>query len=328
MSRTECFRLLGVDSDASFEAIRQAYKDLVRVWHPDRFQSDPELQRRAEQQLQRINEAYLAIKNSQFSTEPQPDPAPQPQPAEPAPPVHATPPSRGPDRPAWNLHYGWTLRAAWLGLVCLAPLVIGSLLLGVRRVPTLESLTPQGGPSTPGILMPSRFVSPFGDRPATADELSSWARDQARDIWKSLPKIGQSDDVVPRELPRRPDPATVTPDRPENGTELLRTRMSGGSELWILNPGNQDAVARLVESDTTASLRVVYIQAKSRVCIRHIAPGIYDLLAETGEDWDPAHLRFQNKRRALARTGPYQCMDVISSQGTYGPKFHIALGSR
>ena len=66
MSRTECFRLLGVDSDASFEATRQAYKDLVRVWHPDRFQSDPELQRRAEQQLQRINEAYLAIKNPQL----------------------------------------------------------------------------------------------------------------------------------------------------------------------------------------------------------------------------------------------------------------------
>jgi hypothetical protein len=151
------------------------------------------------------------------------------------------------------------------------------------------------------------------------------------DLWKSIPKIGERSSERMVEAAngagQHPNTAAVAPGTPLNGTELLRTRMSGGSELWVSNPMSQDAVAKLVESDTASPVRAIYIQAKNKVCIRHIAPGLYDLLAEVGENWDPDRVRFQTRRRALARNGPFQCFDVTSTRATWGPKYNIVLGT-
>jgi hypothetical protein len=57
------YEVLGLSPDASIEARRQAYKDLVKVWHPDRFSHDPRLQQKAQEKLQEINEAYEKIKS-------------------------------------------------------------------------------------------------------------------------------------------------------------------------------------------------------------------------------------------------------------------------
>src|SRR5262245_26883982 len=53
-----CFEILGCDQGATFEQVKRAYKDLVRVWHPDRFAHDPRLQQKAEEKLKEIDEAY------------------------------------------------------------------------------------------------------------------------------------------------------------------------------------------------------------------------------------------------------------------------------
>ena len=34
------FRVLGLEAGSTPEQVRQAYKDLVKVWHPDRFDDD------------------------------------------------------------------------------------------------------------------------------------------------------------------------------------------------------------------------------------------------------------------------------------------------
>jgi curved DNA-binding protein CbpA len=57
------YEILGLSQDASIEARKQAYKDLVKVWHPDRFSHDPRLQQKAQEKLQEINEAYEKIKS-------------------------------------------------------------------------------------------------------------------------------------------------------------------------------------------------------------------------------------------------------------------------
>lgn len=51
---------LGVSPRASFEEIKEAYRLLVRLLHPD-HQSDPELQRVAEQEMKRLNQAYSTL---------------------------------------------------------------------------------------------------------------------------------------------------------------------------------------------------------------------------------------------------------------------------
>ena len=55
------FEILGVPEVASKDEIKQAYKDLVKVWHPDRFSGDSRLQQKAQEKLKVINEAYDAL---------------------------------------------------------------------------------------------------------------------------------------------------------------------------------------------------------------------------------------------------------------------------
>jgi len=56
------YRLLGLNPGASEEEIREAYKDLVKVWHPDRFSNDPRLKEKANEKLKEINSAYEILK--------------------------------------------------------------------------------------------------------------------------------------------------------------------------------------------------------------------------------------------------------------------------
>lgn len=61
-SRAHYLAVLGLGPDASNEDATAAYKDLVRVWHPDRFQNDDRLKQRAEEQTKKINEAIAKVK--------------------------------------------------------------------------------------------------------------------------------------------------------------------------------------------------------------------------------------------------------------------------
>ncbi|MEE8116404.1 MAG: J domain-containing protein [Gemmatimonadales bacterium] len=76
MSRiTRAYRVLGLPPDASGDEIKTAYRDLVQVWHPDRFGHDERLRHKAERNLQRINDAYERVR----SHEPMPRPERQSQ---------------------------------------------------------------------------------------------------------------------------------------------------------------------------------------------------------------------------------------------------------
>lgn len=77
----EAYRTLDVAFGASKADVRQAWHDLNRIWHPDRHVDEhPRLQRKAEDQLKRINEAYERIKKAGF---PQLAPVPNPRPPSP-----------------------------------------------------------------------------------------------------------------------------------------------------------------------------------------------------------------------------------------------------
>ena len=57
----ELYRTLDLTPDANMEQVRSAYKELAKVWHPDRFGQDAKLRERATQKLQQINAAYEKI---------------------------------------------------------------------------------------------------------------------------------------------------------------------------------------------------------------------------------------------------------------------------
>lgn len=62
------YQVLEIEPGASKDDIKQAYKDLVKVWHPDRFSDDLRLQQKAEKKLRQINAAYEFLKSYQPST--------------------------------------------------------------------------------------------------------------------------------------------------------------------------------------------------------------------------------------------------------------------
>ncbi len=58
MNIKECYRILGITPDTSLNDMHKAYRDLVRVWHPDKYVNNPRLRDKADKQLKQINMAY------------------------------------------------------------------------------------------------------------------------------------------------------------------------------------------------------------------------------------------------------------------------------
>jgi len=58
---SEALEVLALRPGATPAEIKQAYRDLVKVWHPDRFSSDARLREKAEAKLREINEAYRVL---------------------------------------------------------------------------------------------------------------------------------------------------------------------------------------------------------------------------------------------------------------------------
>jgi len=61
MDIKQCFEILELKPNASIQEVRQAYRDIVTVWHPDRFGNNPRLIQKAEEKLKEVNEAYETL---------------------------------------------------------------------------------------------------------------------------------------------------------------------------------------------------------------------------------------------------------------------------
>jgi uncharacterized protein YjbI with pentapeptide repeats len=60
-----CYFLLGLEPGATPEQIKEAWRDLAQVWHPDRFNGNDRLQHKAQEKLKEINQAYEKLRNHQ-----------------------------------------------------------------------------------------------------------------------------------------------------------------------------------------------------------------------------------------------------------------------
>lgn len=56
---------LGLKLPVSYDEIAVAYKDMVKVWHPDRFENDPRLRNKAEETFKRVQQAFSGLKEHQ-----------------------------------------------------------------------------------------------------------------------------------------------------------------------------------------------------------------------------------------------------------------------
>lgn len=61
------FNLLGVKPGTPWEEIKRSYRDLVKVWHPDRFTNDTRLRKLAEEKTKEINFAFKKLEEDNLS---------------------------------------------------------------------------------------------------------------------------------------------------------------------------------------------------------------------------------------------------------------------
>jgi DnaJ-like protein len=140
MTPAEALRIFELDDRCTLEQVRAAYRELVKVWHPDRFANDAGLRARADRRLQEINAAYGVLQDHAQTVQ-------TPREATPSPHV-ATPRSEAQSTPArWSL----------------APLIIIGLLTGASLVGIVMMLVrpPQEAPATRPISGTDLLAVPF-----------------------------------------------------------------------------------------------------------------------------------------------------------------------
>lgn len=255
MIESEARRVLGVDATASMAHVRQAYLDLVKVWHPDRFEHDARLREKASQSLQRVNEAYAVLQRStrneseapSFSgASPQAAPRSTPQPNESA---RATPPTDSASAGSGSRARGvvWLLR---------------------HRRDVIAALVA----STAGIVLALMLVVGSGDSPKSAGAPPT-----------DGPASAAASDI---ELPATPRPRASNrrgETRPESGTDLTASGPRGRAGLSIQNALAADAV---VELRGDANLRrVVYVREGEKVTMLDLVAGEYRVRLLLGRGW-------------------------------------------
>ncbi|MBD2727484.1 dynamin family protein [Nostoc sp. FACHB-892] len=58
---TRAYSILGLQTNASLAEVKQAYRTLVKKWHPDLFVGKPQLLKQAQEKMHLVNEAYTIL---------------------------------------------------------------------------------------------------------------------------------------------------------------------------------------------------------------------------------------------------------------------------
>ncbi|MEB3278361.1 MAG: J domain-containing protein [Lyngbya sp.] len=78
------YQILNLQPGATLEDVKQAYRNLALIWHPDRYPHDSRLQAEAEQKFKEINYAYVCLRSRlsdpEFSVSQRQTPGPSPSP--------------------------------------------------------------------------------------------------------------------------------------------------------------------------------------------------------------------------------------------------------
>ncbi len=65
----QAYRILGLESDASFKEVMEAHRDLAVVWDPRPHENNPRLHRKATENLARVNKAFQLIRHHHLGTQ-------------------------------------------------------------------------------------------------------------------------------------------------------------------------------------------------------------------------------------------------------------------
>ncbi len=340
------YRALSLEPEAPPEKIYEAYRDLVRVWDPQRFANQPHLELMAEAKLKEIIEAYNALAKKPEASPAAPPPASIPDLLVPVPdhiadrndpkplfnplpdvaPEFGRPPEEPPAEPLpprpWEEHRPATYPKP-------AP-----------EEPSVE-VAPPPGPSLrekaaefaahywifliPLVLAGAGlfFYVSMTRRGLHEAELYAKAKqavaEQAQRQAASTPAATPTPPVAKRVLKPVAAKAEAAIEL-ANGTEMIQPRGPRGSGRFrIANRSGQDAVIRVAPQGAPGSpLRQVYVQDGTEVPIAGFGTGVYVVYISLG----PVT---KAPRRFGAPLGPFQFMQVESVDGPQSDDYQIVL---
>ncbi len=295
------YRVLGLTPRASAEDVKEAYRDLAQVWHPDRFSANSRLQMKAADRFREISAAYRAL-----------CPAHQPSVTSivPEEPLNANPDSPNRDKfrgSVWRIdlrfHLAVLAHRLW-GARETAPYFFGVIAVFIV------------------VLYAARYYSRAVYVPiAVADQF----RVEALGPPNTPPQTKEfSATRGHRSVGQRPRVAT---EPVANGAELIPPRGTQGiGEIRVVNRADLDAVAAIAsEGHPRVALRQVYIRAASEVLLQGIGPGSYYLTIVIGSNWQPRSLGFAEQASKPEVLGPFPFWQIQNANSAQSQRYELVL---
>jgi hypothetical protein len=319
-------RVLELEPGASTEEIRQAYLDLVRVWHSDRFHLDQRMQKIAEARTLQINEAYSYLRTG--------------APASTA--TSATGRERINFRHLATLVFVPLRRSSWLfvaalfvSMLAIPPLIATRGIWALADRLDLDQIVRSPG-RTPSILTPTKAFEPLDDLRTALSRLSHWTSDDKRSLWQPAPPPSAPATLSPlpgdkpapthARVGNRPGRAAVPSQLvPYNGLELIQRTNGGSGEISLRNESDEDAVAQLISGRLQPPIIAIYVARRQAALLSNIPMGVYSVQVEFGSEWDSTSFRFAKDRVVAAQTKPLQFYEVTNESGIRGCTFTVVL---
>ena len=335
------YRVLNLEPTASPEDVYAAYRDLVRIWDPQRFATQPHLELMAEAKLKEIIEAYNALtsKTDVSATPATPEPRPLlspvpdhvvdrniPKPAfAPATPV-APDPGQRPEEPpvprplsAWEQErppsYPKPLAAQVTPQVQFAPppppphsdvrklaAQFGVFLIPVVLVGLGLYLYDAGSSRSERQLPSEESAGAAKSRPAHPGNAGPVHHAPK----KTAAPAAEEAEAAPISLP--------------NGAQLMPPLgRTGAGRFRIANRSGQDAVVRVTAQGAPGTpLRLVYVQAGTEVPIEGFGTGVYMVSISLGP-------LTRAPRKFAPALGPFQFMQIESVDGPQSDDYQLVL---
>jgi hypothetical protein len=333
------YRVLNLEPTATTEQVYRAYRDLCRVWDPQRFAMQPHLELMAEAKLKEIIEAYNALTAGA-------GPGVTAAPAPPEPPELLTPvPEHIADRnapaPVFPID---TVIPAPPGELPPEPEVPRPLQPWEVHRPASYPKPPEPAPPpfSPDMQYIPEPPPPYRNIWKLAAQFSVFVIPVALAavgliVYNSAPNRAQRQQELPSQAPQTPTPAPAVPHESKKiplpipqaeleptvlptGTELMTPRAKNGAGRFrVANRSGQDAVVRVCSQATPGTpLRLVYVQAGTEVPIGGISTGMYVVYVSLGP-------LTAAPRKFGAPLGPFQFMQIDSVDGPQSDDYEIVL---
>lgn len=143
MQAREALDVLALRPGATSAEIKEAYRDLVKVWHPDRFGDDQRLRQKAEAKLKEINEAYNLLQREPVSAETHSASSERPKSSA----TYTTPRSQGVSHQKTTRVNARSTGVQWVYIACAAFALLGAVYFFVWQRPASEIQTTQSSVS-------------------------------------------------------------------------------------------------------------------------------------------------------------------------------------